>query len=145
MNPWVSLRSKDSTVVPPHSAHFTLPVPPSPSSSSSHTDTDPCLPPCYAPALPWLHLPLYAHDYVGLRRLDESGRRVQRAVCDGEHMQIEEECWGFVLRQLGEAGAGEVPEGEFGARESETVEEEEGRDRVQQSQHHPGLIFQLKP
>ncbi|KAM5543147.1 hypothetical protein V8D89_003021 [Ganoderma adspersum] len=36
--------------------------------------------------------PLYAHDWIGLRKLDEAGR-VSLETCEGEHMQLAEECW----------------------------------------------------
>ncbi len=36
--------------------------------------------------------PLYTHDWIGLRALDEAGR-VLLETCEGEHMQLAEECW----------------------------------------------------
>ncbi|KWU42591.1 alpha/beta-hydrolase, partial [Rhodotorula sp. JG-1b] len=96
LNRFVMFRfSNDLTVVPPHSAHFTLPA--SPNSTT-------CLPPCYPPPLPWSHLPLYQQDYLGLRHLHRSGGRVERGVCKGEHMQIGKGCWEAVVRHLGARG-----------------------------------------
>ncbi|GAA5876950.1 hypothetical protein JCM3774_000549 [Rhodotorula dairenensis] len=116
LNRFVMFRfSNDVTVVPPHSAHFTLPAPPPHNDTTTttiSTSSLPCLPPCYAPALAWSSLPLYRDDYIGLKGLNErrnSGggrRRVVRDVCKGEHMQIGKECWDAVVSHLGAAGEG---------------------------------------
>ncbi|BGP51327.1 hypothetical protein JCM10450v2_007265 [Rhodotorula kratochvilovae] len=58
---------------------------------------DMTVPGCYATPLPWADLPLYSADYIGLRALHERGR-VGRRVCEGVHMEIEEECWGAIVR-----------------------------------------------
>lgn len=87
--------SDDMTVVPPHSAHFTLPSP-----NDTSTCPLPPLPPdpgCYAAPLPWSELPLYKDDYVGLRTLDER-RSVSKRVCEGVHMEIGRECWKAIRR-----------------------------------------------
>ncbi|POY75349.1 hypothetical protein BMF94_1578 [Rhodotorula taiwanensis] len=88
--------SDDMTVIPPHSAHFTLPLDPTNST---------CIPPCYSTPLPWSSLPLYHQDYVGLRALDESAR-VRKEVCQGQHMQIGDECWEAVVKHLGSSREG---------------------------------------
>lgn len=44
----------------------------------------------------------YLADTFGLRTLDEKGR-VSLEICEGEHMQISEDCWKpLVLRYIGE-------------------------------------------
>ncbi|BGP43124.1 hypothetical protein JCM10449v2_007148 [Rhodotorula kratochvilovae] len=99
--------SNDMTVVPPHTAHFTLP---SPSSSNCPAPPLPPQPGCYATPLPWADLPLYSADYVGLRALHEKAR-VGRRVCEGVHMEIGEECWAGIVRVF-TGGKGVDGEGE---------------------------------
>ncbi|GAA5969274.1 hypothetical protein JCM8115_006746 [Rhodotorula mucilaginosa] len=147
LNRFVMFRfSNDLTVVPPHSAHFTLPAsPPSPNST--------CLPPlCYPPPLKWSHLPLYQQDYLGLQHLHRAGGRIERAVCKGEHMQIGKGCWEAVVRHLGASGegkisvvaSGEVQEGEEEEEEEVEVEEEEGAGSDGQEDGSEGR-FVLQP
>ncbi|KAK4046632.1 hypothetical protein OIV83_005915 [Microbotryomycetes sp. JL201] len=83
LNKLILLRfSRDLTVVPPHSAHFTLP---DPNAANCPTPPAPIDPSCYLDAIPWSSLPLYKHDYIGLRRLHETGR-VERGVCQGRQV-----------------------------------------------------------
>lgn len=99
--------SRDLTVVPPHSSHFTLPATACPAGPGP----TPPLPGCYAPPVPLRRLPLYADgDYVGLRALDERGA-VRWGVCEGEHMEIDEACWEAVVSWLGAGGGGGKGEG----------------------------------
>ncbi|GAA6024338.1 hypothetical protein JCM11491_000382 [Sporobolomyces phaffii] len=98
LNKLVLLRfSDDQTVVPPTSAHFTLPSSSSSSSSSS-------APASYDP-LPFVDLPLYVDDYIGLRALDER-HAVVLGVCPGVHMEIRDECWDAVVAHLGDDRGG---------------------------------------
>ncbi|KAL8286246.1 hypothetical protein RQP46_004734 [Phenoliferia psychrophenolica] len=91
--------SDDATVVPPQSAHFTLPSP--------YADNcDPLEPACYLDPLPYSYLPLFASDYIGLRVLDRDDK-IHLGVCDGQHMQISDACWNAVASWLG-AGDGKV-------------------------------------
>ncbi|ORY59910.1 Alpha/Beta hydrolase protein [Leucosporidium creatinivorum] len=99
--------SLDTTVVPPHSSHFTLP---SPNATNCPLPPLPADPLCYATPLPFDSLPLYSHDYIGLRKLDKRGAII-KGVCQGEHMQIDEECWEGVVSWLGE-GEGRIPKKE---------------------------------
>ncbi|GAA5893104.1 hypothetical protein JCM6882_003887 [Rhodosporidiobolus microsporus] len=128
LNRFVMLRfSEDLTVVPPHSSHFTLP---SPNATNCPTPPLPSDPSCYSTPLPWSSLPLYTHDYIGLRALDEKGRIV-KGVCEGAHMEISEECWEGVVRWFGKrgekgpAGEGAVERGEEVWYVASSPEEEE--------------------
>ncbi|KAM0792012.1 hypothetical protein ACM66B_007123 [Microbotryomycetes sp. NB124-2] len=106
INKLVLLRfSRDMTVVPPHSAHFTLP---SPDASNCPAPPSPVDPSCYLEPVPWSKLPLYKHDYIGLKKLDERGK-VEIGVCEGEHMQIDDECWDGIISWLGD-GTGRSPQ-----------------------------------
>ncbi|GAA5912912.1 hypothetical protein JCM8208_002080 [Rhodotorula glutinis] len=126
--------SDDMTVVPPQSAHFTLPSP-----NDTSTCPLPPLPPvpgCYAHPLPWSGLPLYRDDWVGLRALDERGR-VERRVCKGVHMEIGDECWDAIVSVF-VGGPGE------GRRERE--EQSEGDEvwhRESGRRAQPKLVLQL--
>ncbi|GAA6059856.1 hypothetical protein JCM10212_007061 [Sporobolomyces blumeae] len=91
--------SDDATVVPPHSAHFTLPDPDATNCPSRPSAT------CYKTPLDPSLIPLYARDYNGLRTLDERGK-VERLVCNGVHMEISDQCWDTVVRYLGKADRG---------------------------------------
>lgn len=82
------------TVVPSTSAHFTLP------SNTSNSSTSPTSP--YSP-LPLEDLPLYRDDYIGLRSIDKRGGLI-RGVCQGVHMEIDEQCWDSVVAYLGASG-----------------------------------------
>jgi palmitoyl-protein thioesterase len=83
----------DKTVVPPQSAHFTLPSPLAPPCKP----TDPM---CYLAPVPYSYLPLYSRDYVGLKQIDARGG-LRLGVCEGEHMEIDEICWESVVTWLG--------------------------------------------
>ncbi|KAK4052262.1 hypothetical protein OIO90_004484 [Microbotryomycetes sp. JL221] len=102
INKLVLLRfSQDLTVVPPHSAHFTLPDPHDKQNCSNSDDES-----CYPTPLPWSKLMLYKKDFIGLKRLNERGQIVKQ-VCQGQHMQIDAECWEFVMSWLGPSGHGQ--------------------------------------
>ncbi|GAA6042343.1 hypothetical protein JCM8097_003858 [Rhodosporidiobolus ruineniae] len=136
LNRLVLLRfSEDLTVVPPHSSHFTLP---SPNATNCPAPPLPADPLCYADALPWSSLPLYAQDYIGLRALDEAGR-VTKGVCEGAHMQVSEECWEGIVRWFGKSGEKGPTEEEVGEKRGEEVwyTAEDGGDRTD------GLVIQL--
>ncbi|SCV68042.1 BQ2448_163 [Microbotryum intermedium] len=92
--------SMDTTVVPPHSAHFTLPSP------SAEPCPIPLDPRCYVDPVEWNDLPLYQEDYIGLKELDRKGV-VWKGVCEGVHMEIDSKCWGRVVGFLVEDGEGE--------------------------------------
>ncbi|BGP21140.1 palmitoyl-protein thioesterase [Rhodotorula toruloides] len=101
LNRFVMFRfSKEQTVVPPHSSHFTLP---SPSASNCPRPPLPLDLSCYPTPLPYSDLPLYAEDYIGLQKLDKRGA-VVLDVCEGPHMDIDEECWRKITRWFGERG-----------------------------------------
>ncbi|KAJ8297362.1 Palmitoyl-protein thioesterase 1 [Rhodotorula toruloides] len=101
LNRFVMFRfSLEQTVVPPHSSHFTVP---SPSASNCPRPPLPPDPSCYPTPLPYSDLPLYAEDYIGLRKLDKRGA-VVLDVCEGPHMDIDEECWRKISRWFGERG-----------------------------------------
>ncbi|SCZ91484.1 BZ3500_MvSof-1268-A1-R1_Chr1-2g01440 [Microbotryum saponariae] len=95
--------SMDTTVVPPHTAHFTLP---SPTASPCPFSLDPT---CYVDPVEWADLPLYQDDYIGLKELDARGV-VWKGVCKGAHMEIDRRCWSTVTRFL--VGNGEKEGGE---------------------------------
>ncbi|RPD63716.1 alpha/beta-hydrolase [Lentinus tigrinus ALCF2SS1-6] len=85
------LFSGDKTVVPKESSWFGSYAP---ANSSSTTDEK--------TIVPMRLQPLYTHDWIGLRSLDESGRVILET-CDGEHMQLTDECWKpLVQRFVGE-------------------------------------------
>jgi palmitoyl-protein thioesterase len=42
--------------------------------------------------------PLYAEDWIGLRALDERGG-VHLESCPGEHMQLSDDCWEWIVRK----------------------------------------------
>ncbi|SGY97094.1 BQ5605_C035g11382 [Microbotryum silenes-dioicae] len=85
--------SLDTTVVPPHTAHFTLP---SPTASPCPIPLDPT---CYVDPVEWADLPLYQDDYIGLKELDARGV-VWKGICKGAHMEIDRRCWSTVTRFL---------------------------------------------
>ena len=114
LNKLVLLRfSHDQTVVPPTSAHFTLPAP--------TNSTTPPLPGFYD-ALPLEDLPLYQDDFIGLRSINERGDLV-RGVCRGVHMEIGKKCWQRVVSFLGERGERVVTQEDWDL--SDEVEETE--------------------
>lgn len=103
--------TRDTIVVAPQTAHFTLPSP-------NATNCPPLIsePGCYLDPVEWKDLPLYKEDYVGLRELDERGG-VEKFTCEGEHLQIDDECWEAVVAWLGDGSAARAhapsrPEGE---------------------------------
>ncbi|KAM0753272.1 alpha/beta-hydrolase [Meredithblackwellia eburnea MCA 4105] len=96
--------SEDATVVPPQSAHFTLP---SPTAKNCPTPPSPDDLLCYRDPVPFSELPLYKADYIGLKTLDEAGK-VHFGICEGQHMEIKPECWDLVVSWLGE-GKGKLP------------------------------------
>ncbi|EJF58190.1 alpha/beta-hydrolase [Dichomitus squalens] len=83
------LFSADKTVVPKESAWFGS------YASSNGTGDEKTI-------VPMRLQPLYTEDWIGLRTLDETGR-VTLETCEGEHMQLKEECWKpLVERYTGE-------------------------------------------
>ena len=78
------LFSADKTVVPKESAWFGSYSAPNGSHGGGGSDEK--------VMVPMRLQPLYAQDWIGLRRLDEAGR-VLLETCEGEHMQLAEECW----------------------------------------------------
>jgi len=87
--------TRDTVVVSPQTAHFTLPSP-------NATNCAPLAEPgCYIDPVEWEDLPLYKEDYIGLRELNERGG-VAKGECEGEHMQIDDDCWEGVISWLGD-------------------------------------------
>ncbi|KAI0331191.1 alpha/beta-hydrolase [Cubamyces sp. BRFM 1775] len=76
------LFSADKTVVPKESSWFGS-YAPSPEDAQDASEKT---------VVPMRLQPLYKNDWVGLRQLDESGRVVLET-CEGEHMQLKDECW----------------------------------------------------
>lgn len=90
------LFSRDKTVVPKESSWFGSEaplddmMPPSESQSPLNAqETD---------IIPMRLQPLYKHDWIGLRTLDERGAVVLET-CEGEHMQLGE-CWERIVKQF---------------------------------------------
>lgn len=69
--------------------------------------------------------PIYKEDWIGLKRLDDKGA-IHLRTCDGEHMQINTQCWKHVVERF------------VGALKWEDDEEEEGARKKQQG----GLVVQ---
>ncbi|GAA5873709.1 hypothetical protein JCM8547_002681 [Rhodosporidiobolus lusitaniae] len=133
LNRLVLLRfSEDLTVIPPHTAHFTLP---SLNASNCPAPPLPADPLCYSTPIPWSALPLYKHDYIGLRQLDEAGR-VTKGMCEGAHMQIDEECWEGIVRWFGKRG-------EKGPESEPAREEQVWYGRKEKKGQGSGFIVQL--
>jgi len=80
---------KEVVIDPPTSTFFTLP-------NITETEWKP---------IPYRRLPLYSKDYIGLKALDERGG-VHLGTCEGEHMQIDDDCWADILSWLGPDGKG---------------------------------------
>ena len=98
--------TRDTTVVSPQTAHFTLPSP-------NATNCPPLAEPgCYLDPVEWNDLPLYKKDYIGLRELNERGG-VVKGVCEGEHMQISNGSWEQVVGWLGDAMGANMPSKEL--------------------------------
>ncbi|TFK90400.1 alpha/beta-hydrolase [Polyporus arcularius HHB13444] len=92
------LFAADKTVVPKESSWFGSYAPVNTSSAADEKTI-----------VPMRLQPLYTHDWIGLRTLDESGRVVLET-CDGEHMQLTDECWKpLVQRFVGEVLDDYVP------------------------------------
>ncbi len=101
--------TRDTTVVSPQTAHFTLPSP-------NATNCPPLAEPgCYLDPVEWDDLPLYKEDYIGLKELNERGG-VVKGECEGEHMQISDDCWEQVVGWLGDGTGAKavVPTGSEG-------------------------------
>lgn len=79
------LFSKDVTVVPKESAWFGSFATPDPDDDDAHSQDEKTI-------VPMRLQPLYQHDWIGLRTLDETGRVVLET-CEGPHMHISDECW----------------------------------------------------
>ncbi|KAI8975883.1 alpha/beta-hydrolase [Trametes punicea] len=85
------LFAQDKTVVPKESAWFGSYAPSSDAAEEAKERT----------IIPMRLQPLYQQDWIGLRTLDESGRVVLET-CEGEHMQLTDECWRpLVQRYIG--------------------------------------------
>lgn len=88
------LFAQDRTVVPKESAWF--------GSYAPSDETDGVLAHLYEPVktlIPMRLQPLYVDDLIGLRTLDESGRIVLES-CEGEHMEIRDECWRPLVKRF---------------------------------------------
>jgi len=90
------LFSRDKTVVPKESSWF-----------GSEAPLDDMMPPSEPQSplnaqktviIPMRLQPLYKHDWIGLRTLDERGAVVFET-CEGEHMQLGE-CWERIVKQF---------------------------------------------
>ena len=90
------LFSADKTVVPKESSWFGSYAP------SNGTDDEKTI-------VPMRLQPLYTEDWIGLRTLDKTGR-VTLETCEGEHMQLKEECWKPLVEQY----TGEVIKDDYG-------------------------------
>ncbi|KAF8332056.1 alpha/beta-hydrolase [Cantharellus anzutake] len=84
------LFDQDTTVVPKESSWFGSYVPPE--------DGDRKGPRWGEEVLPMREQPLYKEDWIGLRKLDETGR-VTMITCEGEHMHISRECYLPIVEQ----------------------------------------------
>lgn len=88
------LFSEDKTVVPKESSWF--------GSYAPETD-DTHWPWSEKTMIPMRLQSLYMEDWIGLRTLDEAGK-VTLETCEGEHMQLSDECWRPLLQRFaGEA------------------------------------------
>ncbi|KAI0743399.1 alpha/beta-hydrolase [Daedaleopsis nitida] len=76
------LFSADTTVVPKETAWF----------GSFAPEEDDIMGNDEKTIVPMRLQPLYTHDWIGLRTLDESGR-VMLETCEGRHMEISDACW----------------------------------------------------
>ena len=88
------LFSADKTVVPKESSWF---------GSYAPNEESSWWPWSEKPIVPMRLQPLYTEDWIGLRTLDKAGR-VALETCQGEHMQLSDDCW----RPLVERFVGEV-------------------------------------
>jgi palmitoyl-protein thioesterase len=77
------LFEQDRTVIPKESSWFGSYAPPE---DEDEDGTD------ERRIIPMREQPLYTEDWIGLRKLDKSGR-VVLASCDSEHMVLSPECW----------------------------------------------------
>ncbi|OSD01302.1 alpha/beta-hydrolase [Trametes coccinea BRFM310] len=77
------LFAADKTVVPKESAWFGSYAPPAEEDGVWPQEKT---------VVPMRLQPLYKEDWIGLRELDKSGRVVLET-CEGEHMQLTDECW----------------------------------------------------
>jgi palmitoyl-protein thioesterase len=91
------LFAKDVTVVPKESAWFGSEAPPS--QLAGYGDGPQHALQTYAGSttVPMRLQPLYVHDWIGLRTLDEQGK-VHLETCDGPHMHLSDECWIWLVK-----------------------------------------------
>lgn len=80
------LFSQDRTVVPKESAWFGSYAP------ADESEGDSTL-------VPMRQQPLYTEDRIGLKTLDKKGA-VTLTACEGEHMQITQDCWEPLVREF---------------------------------------------
>jgi len=80
---------QDKTVVPKESSWFGSYAAPEESNSKARDLLE---------IIPMRMQPLYLHDTIGLRTLDESGR-VHLESCDAEHMHLPKECWEPIVKK----------------------------------------------
>ncbi|KAI9068364.1 alpha/beta-hydrolase [Trametes sanguinea] len=85
------LFAADKTVVPKESAWFGSYAPPE-EEEAERGELKGDVWPQEKTIVPMRLQPLYREDWIGLRELDKSGRVVLET-CEGEHMQLTDECW----------------------------------------------------
>lgn len=83
----MALFDQDQTVIPKESSWF--------GSYSIPTDDDANEEPSIISMKRQL---LYKEDWIGLRKLDEAGK-VFLVVCEGTHMQLDDECWRPIVKR----------------------------------------------
>jgi palmitoyl-protein thioesterase len=85
------LFSDDKTVVPKESSWFGSYAPPE--EDGEWKDN------AEKVIIPMRLQPLYTEDWIGLRKLDKSGRLVLES-CEGEHMHLRTECWKPIVKRF---------------------------------------------
>jgi palmitoyl-protein thioesterase len=80
----------EKTVVPRDSSWFGSFAPPQEDANGPYPD--------HTDIIPMRLQPLYVEDWIGLRKLDETGR-VHMELCEGEHMHLKTECWKPVVKR----------------------------------------------
>lgn len=80
----LALFTEDKTVVPKESSWFG-------SFSTPEGDAEQTI-------VPMKEQPLYAEDWIGLKKLDEAGR-VKLVACEGQHMELRRTCWEPIVRK----------------------------------------------
>lgn len=88
----MALFDQDKTVVPKESSWF---------GSYAIPDEDGTMEAGLTPSSPIIHMkkqPLYKENWIGLKSLDKAGK-VFLVVCEGEHMQLADECWKPIVKR----------------------------------------------